>query len=249
MTVVEIVLLIIGFACVCISFFVTGKKEMEQSGQAGEEVTTASLWTEKEEQMIQERVTELLQEKQTELVDATADQMNRLCNDKIMAVDEFSKQLLEKIEANHQEVVFMYNLLNEKEKEVKEIVTEPVIRTAEPKVKQTPVSGLEKVAQKQDNQKASAKEKKENSAVSSPAVPQKKAGNVKQAGQPKKIEEPLKEPEDRPIEAIANVHGDVNLKIQKMHKEGKSILEISKALNMGQGEVKLVIALYGGKSR
>jgi hypothetical protein len=32
-----------------------------------------------------------------------------------------------------------------------------------------------------------------------------------------------------------------------MHKEGKSVLEISKALNIGQGEVKLIIALYGGK--
>jgi len=32
-----------------------------------------------------------------------------------------------------------------------------------------------------------------------------------------------------------------------MYKEGKSILEISKELNIGQGEVKLVIALYGGK--
>lgn len=42
---------------------------------------------------------------------------------------------------------------------------------------------------------------------------------------------------------------DVNALIQKMHKEGKSVLEISKALNIGQGEVKLVITLYGGRGR
>jgi len=41
-------------------------------------------------------------------------------------VEEFSRQLLEKIENNHQEVVFMYNMLNEKEKEIKNIVLEPV---------------------------------------------------------------------------------------------------------------------------
>ena len=41
--------------------------------------------------------------------------------------------------------------------------------------------------------------------------------------------------------------GNVNLKIQKMYKEGKSVLDISKELNIGQGEVKLVIALYGGR--
>ncbi len=49
-------------------------------------------------------------------MDTTEERMNRLCNDKIMAVDEFSQQILEKIDANHQEVVFMYNMLSEKKK-------------------------------------------------------------------------------------------------------------------------------------
>ena len=56
-------------------------------------------------------------------MDTTEERMNRLCNDKIMAVDEFSQQILEKIDANHQEVVFMYNLLGEKENELKELMT------------------------------------------------------------------------------------------------------------------------------
>lgn len=238
MTAVEIILLIVGFACVCISFFITGKRQKEQSGQTEEEAMTASLWTEKEEQMIRDRVMELLEEEQTELVDSTEAQMNRLCNDKIMAIDEFSKQLLEKIETNHQEVVFMYNLLNEKEKEVKKVVAESVVGNAEKKVTNTPVSGLEKVAQKQDGRKTAAKDSSEKKAVSASSVPQQQEVKAKQAVQQKKASE-----------SIANVHGDVNLKIQKMYKEGKSILEISKALNMGQGEVKLVIALYGGKAR
>jgi len=33
--------------------------------------------------------------------------------------------------------------------------------------------------------------------------------------------------------------------VLKMHKQGKSVLEISKAMGMGQGEVKLIIGLYG----
>lgn len=40
--------------------------------------------------------------------------------------------------------------------------------------------------------------------------------------------------------------GNVNEKIKELHKQGKSVLEISKQLNIGQGEVKLVLALYGG---
>lgn len=36
-----------------------------------------------------------------------------------------------------------------------------------------------------------------------------------------------------------------NDEILKLHKEGLSVLEISKTLGLGQGEVKLVIGLYG----
>ena len=35
-----------------------------------------------------------------------------------------------------------------------------------------------------------------------------------------------------------------NDKILKMHSEGKSVVEISKALSMGQGEVQLILGLY-----
>ena len=43
--------------------------------------------------------------------------------------------------------------------------------------------------------------------------------------------------------------GNVNEKIKELHKQGKSVLEISKQLNIGQGEVKLVLALYGGDNK
>ena len=42
---------------------------------------------------------------------------------------------------------------------------------------------------------------------------------------------------------------NVNEKIKELHKQGKSVLEISKQLNIGQGEVKLVLALYGGDNK
>lgn len=235
MTTLEIVLIIAGFACVCISFFMAGKRKEEDSENTTEDNMASSLWTEKEEQIIRSRVSELLEERQMELVDSTEDQMNRLCNDKIMAIDEFSKQLLEKIETNHQEVVFMYNLLNEKEKEVKKIVAEPTIQPAvEPifpeKVVQKPTTGLEKVAQKQVTRDTEVQpQKKESVAVSRETVASRKPSGQSRPG--------------------IKVRGDVNLQIQKMYKEGKSVLEISKALDMGQGEVKLVIALYGGKAR
>ena len=64
MTAIEIVLIIIGFACLCLSYFVAGK-----SGEAeAEEGVSAAIWTEKEEEMIRDRVTALVEENQMELV-------------------------------------------------------------------------------------------------------------------------------------------------------------------------------------
>lgn len=124
MTAIEIILIIIGFLCLCVSCFVAKKNSGFAEGQ--KESLSSELWTEKEEEKIKERVGEILSERQDELVDTTEERMNRLCNDKIMAVDEFSQQILEKIDANHQEVVFMYNMLSEKEKELKEFMSKPV---------------------------------------------------------------------------------------------------------------------------
>lgn len=231
MTGLEIFFIVAGFACLCISFFVARKTVPEAEQEDG--VRTAAVWTEKEEQLIQQRVNEILSDRQNELVDATEEQMNRLCNDKIMAVDEFSKQILEKMESNHQEVVFMYNMLNEKEKEIKDVMASQVQRVQETEVipeavpdkKQVPQTAVEKLSS-QD----STKVKKE---------PVKKTEEKKTASA-KRNKQEIKPDQ-------VSVPGNVNLQIQKMYKEGKSVLEISKALNIGQGEVKLVIALYGGK--
>ncbi len=263
MTTWEIILLIAGFACVCLSFFVArGKEEMQPDD--GETPGSSNVWTEKEEQIIRDRVTQLVEERQNELLDAAQDQMNHLCNDKIMAVDEFSQQLLGKIESNHQEVVFMYNMLSEKEKEVKKIITEPVVKQVR--------SESEKPKPAEPKRKEPAKKqavvKPEAAAPPAAASPEAAARPARQTKPAKLVtqEKPVIKAEkqaapakamapekasvsEKQAEPVKNVSGDMNLRIQKMHREGKSVLEISKALDIGQGEVQLVLALYGGRRR
>lgn len=229
MTGLEIVLLIAGFFCLCISFFVARRTVPEQNQE--DVVHTSTVWTEKEEQMIRDRVNEIMSNRQNELVDATEEHLNRLCNDKIMAVDEFSRQILEKIENNHQEVVFMYNMLNEKEKEVKDLILEPLKKKEDKLISQEPsqtaISRLTSIEATKEKQK-----------------PVKKEMDKKPAPQTTPVQSA---PSAKTDSAKAPI--DVNSRIRKMYKEGKSVLEISKELNIGQGEVKLVIALYGGKKR
>lgn len=130
MQAVEIVLIVVGVLCICISFFVSKKKS--DAADAGEVPRGAEIWTEKDEEVIIKHIDEILEKRGMELVETTEDQMNRICNEKIMAIDEFTKPLLEKINVNHEEVVFMYNMLNEKQKELKETIMEDTVRRSVP---------------------------------------------------------------------------------------------------------------------
>ncbi len=219
MSAAEIILLILGFASISVSFFV-GNRRADKDGTDGvEEVTSRDIWTEKEEELVREQVEAILNEERDHMVAETTDSLNRKSNEKIMEFDEFSSQILEKINRNHEEVVFMYNMLNEKEKELKQAVIKKTVKEQEkaempvpevPALSETgPVSGVSRAKTKPKAPKPK------------PEQPSAK----KQASVPK---------------------GDTNDAIIQMYKDGKTVLDISKELNIGQGEVKLMIALYGG---
>lgn len=216
----EVVLLILGFISISVSFFVGNKRGSTYDPETMEPQEGArDIWTQKEESMVREQIEEILEQEKETVIAETTQCLNKKSNDKIMEFDEFSSQLMEKINHNHEEVVFMYNMLGEKEKELKDMMSrkpddrkkkmqvEPVSEEVEPSAP-TPVKE-DKVNQTEKTQKESA--------------PEQSAG-------PK----------------VRAEKGSTNEKIVSMYKQGKSVLDISKELNIGQGEVKLMIALYGG---
>lgn len=136
MLAVEIVLIIVGTICICASFFVARKKGT-LADEAETQVHAADLWTEKDEEVIIKHIDDVLEKRGMELVETTEDQMNRICNEKIMAIDEFSKPLMDKINVNHDDVVFMYNMLVEKQKELQQMMEEDTVRRSVPTI--TPV--------------------------------------------------------------------------------------------------------------
>ena len=52
---------------------------------------------------------------------------------------------------------------------------------------------------------------------------------------------------EKKAEVPPSQDSDLNAQMLALYKQGKSILEISKMLHVGQGEVKLIVSLYGGK--
>lgn len=225
MNAAEIILLILGFLSISISFFV-GKKDKNSDSPETAEYQSRDIWTEKEETMVREQIEAILREEKENVIADTTDQLNRKSNEKIMEFDEFSAQLMEKINHNHEEVVFMYNMLNEKEKELKE--------AAAKKGPAEKPSGIDAVEQINRQVLKAVDKKSAKPAVDKTRKPKTVTGAKPQAGKPET--EKSGKLED----------GSVNKKIIEMYKQGKSVLEISKELDIGQGEVKLMISLYGG---
>lgn len=219
MNTAEIVLLVLGFISISISCFIGNKKNADDIPERVSEGDSRDIWTEKEENMVREQIHSILSEEKENILAETTDHLNRKSNEKIMEFDEFSSQLLEKINHNHEEVVFMYSMLNEKEKELKEDVAK---RTVKKKAVSTDAS-------------SEIHEKKEESKKSAAGH---KAGNTQMKAEKEPGHSSKKEPGTSAESA--------NEEIINMYKQGKSVLEISKELNIGQGEVKLMIALYGG---
>ena len=150
------------------------------------------------------------------------------------------QQILEKIDANHQEVVFMYNMLSEKEKELKEFMSKPVKKES---MAETRMASEPAVSNRMDLNPVTASQTAISRLTANTQEAEKKK-TVKKA-EPKKA---VKNETSKPEMSVAG-QGNVNEKIKELHKQGKSVLEISKQLNIGQGEVKLVLALYGGDNK
>ncbi len=236
MNVMEIVLLIVGIIIFLISFlFVDGKKEIlpENKEAAKEEIKSL---VSKEMDNVREHVDDVVEEAVGYAVEKTERSLERLTNEKIMAVNEYSDTVLQEIHKNHEEVMFLYDMLNDKHTNLKNTVTEvhKTVKEVEATTKEaeavvntfqklTPTSKVEEIVEENILGEVTVVTKQD----SSDATEQKINNTEIKFGT---------EPE--------NVGLNRNEQILELFREGKSNVAIAKKLGLGVGEVKLVIDLY-----
>ena len=240
MSPVEIIFVLLGIGILVVSCFVGSKEEKTDTG-----ILLHEEALELQKQELKKYAEQLLKEKSEETVIKTDDYLSRLSNEKIMSVNDFSTQILEKIEANHKEVVFLYDMLNQKEDEIKETVQQFDQEKDELR------GVIEDVIRITKQLRSSVKTDStgETTVVKSKQTEQKKAPIKPLTNTQFKITEPIKAVEnqsDGQFEFTEMLPADRQKEeVLKLHRQGKSVLEISKALGMGQGEVGLIIGLYG----
>lgn len=123
-----ILLIAVGLVIIILSYTISEKitenKSNTDEENTGVDKEAIKRILKENEEKFRKSTENILEDKVEAEMGRVDDQLSHLSNEKIMAVSEFSDQILDKIEQNHKEVVFLYDMLNEKENEMKEFVQE-----------------------------------------------------------------------------------------------------------------------------
>ena len=170
--------------------------------------------------------------------------MEKLSNEKIMAIDEFSNTVLDKIYKNHEEAVFLYDMLNNKHIQLKNSMTEmeKIIKNGKKEF------GSELTLR--ENNILEENPEKEEVIKSKLLLDEISVGVGTKLEISREVTEDYalqEDDEEKDINQEEKAGEDKN-KILEYHKMGKSEIEIAKILDIGVGEVKLIIGLYKGNN-
>lgn len=219
MSIWTIVFLIIGVIIVIVSFVIpVGKGEQIDATDALAKREIEDLVS-LEMDSIKTHVDEVMEEAIEYAMEKTERSLERLSNEKIMAVSEYSDTVLKEIHRNHEEVMFLYDMLNDKHKNLKNTVTEVNKTVKEAKEAEAEIS-FKKLTP--DSVTVTA------DVVSKEVVPKEVV------------------PEETETVQQTEEENNRNEEILALHKQGVSTVEIAQQLELGVGEVKLVIDLYQG---
>lgn len=270
----EVILLLAGAVLAVLSFVLPAAKEetdRETRGLVKEEIKTM---VDAEIGSIRQHVDDVVDEAVGYAVEKTERSLERLTNEKIMAVNEYSDTVLQEIHKNHEEAMFLYDMLNAKHESLKEVVTETTkaVQEAQDAIEKLDVAQAElEVVHNNLGQSVETKQTE----MQQTAIPQTgiqltglqrismRGENFSETKTPEikipqfeRIEAPSVRQTAEPEVAKESLKEwdfmtddkgsgtNKNERILMLHKQGKSTVAIAKELGLGVGEVKLVIDLY-----
>lgn len=239
---IVIILILIGVAFIVGSFFIEEKlshKEVEEIAKLSEK--ELKIVVEKQVAAARIQVENHVEEVFDEALEITKRGLERTTNEKIMAVSEYSDTILDSMNKTHNEIMFLYSMLNDKHAELTEFAGS--LQQFSRAMKNTQDELLVKLADtaatiEQEAQNVGVINEKE--AVSTSVKESKKRGR----GRPPKnaAKEPILETQQEVSEDASN--SNKNEQIIALHRQGLGNVEIAKHLGCGLGEVKLVLGLF-----
>ncbi|MBE5900601.1 MAG: hypothetical protein E7280_01715 [Lachnospiraceae bacterium] len=237
MGVLEAIFLVVGVAFIIVSFFITDKlsdKDVEELATLSE--AQLKVITDKQVQEAKKRVEQAIQETAVSKEEQSERAMEQVSNEKIMAISEYSDTVLDSINKTHNEVMFLYSMLNDKHTELTKLANDL-----------TALEGEAAGFVNQAKQQIAVAQKPQEVPVAPAPAPHPVVKPVQPVLQPApKVSEPVKQETDA-TEEIKKEKAPMfsnRDRILECYRKGMSEVEIAKALSLGIGEVRLVIDLY-----
>jgi hypothetical protein len=217
MEVMEIILLLIGIALLLTGFIMPAKAET--SSKSTRDLAKAEIkeMVDKEMKEIKQQVDDTVEEAVGYAMEKTERSLERISNEKIMAVNEYSDTVLAEIQKNHQEVMFLYDMLNDKHTNLKQTATV-----------------VEKKA-------------KEAEAIVNEAFHSLKPETIEIPQEEKPKPKSVKAKTTRVTKETKQKPNNSNSDILSLYKQGWDKVQIARELGLGVGEVELVIGLFKEK--
>ncbi len=116
----EIALFVIGVGAFMASFMISDKRDKARRTEETVDPEVIRQMIDKEMQDAKDRVSEVVDETLNYAVEKTERASERISNEKIMAISEYSETVLADMNKTHQEVMFLYDMLNDKHENLKE---------------------------------------------------------------------------------------------------------------------------------
>ena len=223
MTAVEITLIIVGIVFLLVSFLVQEKlspKDIESITNLSE--NELKIIVEKQLKNANDQVEDAITDVVEDKTETTKRALEKETNEKIMAIDEYSNTVLESMNKTHNEILFLYSMLNDKHTELTDLATQ--------------------LQQFSEHMKNTENEVLENLALAAQDVRQ-KVNETKPIDENEPILASLGTDGQEADQDQIN-HND---RILMLHQQGFSDVEIARELGLGLGEVKLVIGLFKGE--
>lgn len=243
MGIMEILFLVFGIAIFIASFVIPEMKHsMNENDKRISEKEIHEI-IESEMDAVKNRISDIIDETIDYSVEKTERALERLSNEKIIAVNEYSDTVLTEINKYHKEILFLYDMLNDKQRNLKE-TAQAVTKTAnEAKqavknvIKDSEAMQLEVQSQIITSAPESITEEVKTESFHLDS-------NRKEISN-QQIRKMIMQPEVHLTEED-DIGENSNGRILQLHKEGKTHMQIAKELGLGMGEIKLVVDLFEG---
>lgn len=242
----EIILLVAGGLIFILSFFIRDGKDGSGGAKGPSEDEINRLVTQELSSM-RGRMDEMAMESLGNVMESAKRSLEKLSNEKIMAVNEYSDTVLAEIHKNHEEAMFLYDMLNNKHASLKNALSD-INRT---------IKEAEEASASLQSLMPAAAVPEENGFIAFSEGRRDGAGGAA-FGMPETIRlTPEQEGLGGDLKADAFLQEsdadesqdgqeNNNAKILELYRQGKSVTNIARELNLGVGEVRLVVELFKG---